>query len=682
MADSILRLKVDSQEYDNKIKRAAEGIKRYADGCRAAGGTLEFLDEGVLEFVKSLGKMDTVMNSTRGQVREMSQALTDLTTTYRSLSDEEKSSPFGQELAKSIEALTERAGQAQDAMSDVQASIKNAASDTRTFDQMAQGAQVLTAGFQGLTGTAELLGINIGDDVQVIAQLQSAMAVTNSLATIQTALQKESALMMGVVAVQTKAAAIAQELLAKNTALATAAGKAFNLVAKANPIGLVATAAIAAGTALFALGKKEDEQVDKLKEAEKAAEEYKKELDDLANKTAGNLYEKLVTLQASWEKLETNGEKTQWIKENSNAFKELGISISSIKDAEDILINNTSAIVEAITLRARAAVLTKQIEKSLEGGITNPGSGEGYAPEGQYTIGFAVSQNLAKELADIEMQIDAITKKWQKGGSGGSGGGGKGGASALLPQYSVAGLTEDLKYLQQEQQKATSPEEWRTYADAIRAVGDEIKKVKGELSSLGTDNTTGGISISGILSAQIQKDEAAFRNKKINVTIHAEKEKVDTTQKVGELVGGVSSIVSSLNQLGVEIPKGFSNVLSGMQVVITILEAIQTIQTVGSILGIFHNGGIVPHAASGYMVPGTHYSNDVTPVLANAGELILSKSQQGNLAAQLSGTQGGYAAQPYVNGEMILLGTNNHLRRSGQGEIVTTKMLKSMGLIN
>jgi hypothetical protein len=31
MADSILKLKVDSQEYDSKLKRATEGLQRYVD---------------------------------------------------------------------------------------------------------------------------------------------------------------------------------------------------------------------------------------------------------------------------------------------------------------------------------------------------------------------------------------------------------------------------------------------------------------------------------------------------------------------------------------------------------------------------------------------------------------------------------------------------------------------------
>ena len=122
MADSILRLKVESQEYDQKIKRAAEGIQQYAQKCREVGGTLEHLDEGVLDFVKALGQMDTVASNSKQQLREMSNALTTLTSTYRGLTDEEKASPFGQELAKGIDMLTERAGQIQDTMADVQAS--------------------------------------------------------------------------------------------------------------------------------------------------------------------------------------------------------------------------------------------------------------------------------------------------------------------------------------------------------------------------------------------------------------------------------------------------------------------------------------------------------------------------------------------------------------------------------
>ena len=99
----------------------------------------------------------------------------------------------------------------------------------------------------------------------------------------------------------------------------------------------------------------------------------------------------------------------------------------------------------------------------------------------------------------------------------------------------------------------------------------------------------------------------------------------------------------------------------------------QDVQIATSIIPGFARGGIIPHAATGFVVPGNDFS-DRTPILASSGELILNKAQQGNLASQLTGaersTQNG---TPYVDGEKIFLGINNFLRRSGRGEIVTSR---------
>lgn len=273
MADNILRLKVDSQEYDNKIKRAAEGIQRYAQRCREAGGTLSILDDGVEEFVRSLGQMDTVASTSKQQLRELSNALANLTTTYRGLTEEERNAPFGKELNKSIQQLTERAGIIQDAMGDVQQSISNVASDTRTFDQLAQGASVVTAGFQGLTGAGKLLGIEMEDNVEVIAKLQAAMAVTNSLTTIQNALQKQSALMQGVMAAKAGLAAAAQKAVALATGDATKAQAAYNAVANANPYVLLATAIAAVTGAFYALGSSADDTANKVNQTTRAIDD-------------------------------------------------------------------------------------------------------------------------------------------------------------------------------------------------------------------------------------------------------------------------------------------------------------------------------------------------------------------------------------------------------------------------
>jgi hypothetical protein len=96
--------------------------------------------------------------------------------------------------------------------------------------------------------------------------------------------------------------------------------------------------------------------------------------------------------------------------------------------------------------------------------------------------------------------------------------------------------------------------------------------------------------------------------------------------------------------------------------------------------------GIIPKAAEGRFIGGNSYSGDnifAGNAWVNSGELVLNRAQQGNLASQLQGvgSSGHYESNPYVQGEYIFLGTNNYTRRTGQGEIVTTGMLKNFGLI-
>ena len=140
-------------------------------------------------------------------------------------------------------------------------------------------------------------------------------------------------------------------------------------------------------------------------------------------------------------------------------------------------------------------------------------------------------------------------------------------------------------------------------------------------------------------------------------------------------------MVSGMENLGIEIPKGFKDTISAVQGVVSILnsivvivQAIEAITTISSILP-FARGGIV-HAANGY-VPGNTYSGDQIPAMLNAGEVVLNRSQQGVLAASLQAVgqsgEGGGGSRPYVSGELIWLGLNNYLNRSGRGEIVTSK---------
>ena len=137
MAESILRLKVESQEYDNKLKRAAEGLTRYAEQCRKAGGTLQYVDDGVLEFTRSLGKMDTVATTTRGKLAELTKTYTELSVQYRQMTDEEKKGEYGKALAASLDQLRGRIQSSKQELDDINKSINGGGGLTSSLDNLA-----------------------------------------------------------------------------------------------------------------------------------------------------------------------------------------------------------------------------------------------------------------------------------------------------------------------------------------------------------------------------------------------------------------------------------------------------------------------------------------------------------------------------------------------------------------
>lgn len=364
MADSILRLRVESTEYDSKLKKASQGLQHYIDNCRKAGGTLAVVEDNTLAFVRALGDMPTVAQGGTQSLREMTKSLTDLTIQYRSLTDKEKNSPFGQAMAQSIQTLTERAGQARDAVDDVNATIKNAASDTRVFDQIAGAAGLATASFQTLQGASKLLGVDLGDNVEVIAKLQAAMAVTNGLTQIQTALQKESALMQGIQTIQTKALAAAQALNATNTTAATTAQAAFNAVAKANPYVLLGSAVLALGGTILAFTKNTKDATEEtqrseaaMKRAQTAADSYRKTV----SSSFADMMVKYDTLKRAWLSLADTHQKQQWINDNKKAFEELGLSVNTVNGAEDVFESNTGKVIDSFRRRAEAAALAARM---------------------------------------------------------------------------------------------------------------------------------------------------------------------------------------------------------------------------------------------------------------------------------------------------------------------------------
>ena len=135
MADSILRLKVESQEYDAKIKRAAAGLQHMEQYCRKMGVTMDYLTDEEKKFIGSLGQMETVSKSARGRLSELTTAFTDLRSQYNRLTDEEKNGDFGRTLNASLEQLKGRIKDAKDELKDIDNELKDSKSIMEQFKE-------------------------------------------------------------------------------------------------------------------------------------------------------------------------------------------------------------------------------------------------------------------------------------------------------------------------------------------------------------------------------------------------------------------------------------------------------------------------------------------------------------------------------------------------------------------
>lgn len=123
MADSILRLKLDSGEYENNIKRATQGLLQMERECRSLGGTLAYLETDQRQFVSSLGRMDTKSQAVKGRVNELSAAYTELRAQYNRLTDEEKKGDFGKALNQSLGEMRERVRDGKQELKDINGEI-------------------------------------------------------------------------------------------------------------------------------------------------------------------------------------------------------------------------------------------------------------------------------------------------------------------------------------------------------------------------------------------------------------------------------------------------------------------------------------------------------------------------------------------------------------------------------
>ena len=378
---------------------------------------------------------------------------------------------FGDQTDKYREMSAEL-GRLQDIQGDIQAQGSILSNDQAQFQGIITGLNGVVGGFTAAQGAVALFAGENENLQKIMLKVQSLMSITMGLQQVSATLNKDSAFRLATVnslrewwnkllaigrgeQIASTAATVADTTATTASTAATTANAAAQTAAnsaKTASVGEstgaaaaqgVQTASAVAGTAaniglagafrmvgaaiksipvfgwilagISALIALVSHFVGKANEAKKAAEEW-------YNAIAENSYKPIAAimdLSARWNALGNDLEaKKQFIEDNKKAFDDLGASVNDVVDAENLLVKNKDAFINAQIEKAKATIYLQQATEKVKELIKKeqevaamPDKSSTYVQTSSFGTGYWVEGinqakvEAKKELADLRAEI-------------------------------------------------------------------------------------------------------------------------------------------------------------------------------------------------------------------------------------------------------------------------------------
>ncbi len=274
-----------------------------------------------------LGKTEEKTKSFRSQIREAREALIAM-------------EQAGKRGTPEYQALQTRLGELTDAMSDAQAQANVLANDEKGFQGVVSMVSGLTGAFSAAQGAIGLFAGENENLNKIMLKVQSLMAITIGLQQVAQTLNKDSYFSIVVLTKAKELWAAANLKVATTLGITTAAATAL-MAALTLGLSVAITAIIVALSKLSS----------KSSEARKELKAFNESIIDNAYKSIAAVEQ----LSTEWDKLGNNLKaKEKYIEDNKEKFEELGASVRSVKDAENLLIDNKDKFIESLVLKAKA----------------------------------------------------------------------------------------------------------------------------------------------------------------------------------------------------------------------------------------------------------------------------------------------------------------------------------------
>lgn len=444
----------------------------------------------------ALLKEEQTLNTNKAKVEQNTQAKAILRTQVMNLKNSlAEMEQAGKRDTDEFRAMQVELGRLQDAMTDANTQAKIMSDDYRNLNTAVEVIGGVTGAFSAAQGAVGLFAGENENLQKIMVKVQSLMAITIGLQQVSKTLNKDSYTQLVLVR-------RAKELLTVAEAkFATALGIS-NVMAKA----LMATLTLGLSVAITAIVVVLDRFITKNREAKKAQEEFNKKVSDTAASSIANFN----ALSYAWGQLGNNLEaKQKFVEQNADKFKELGFTINTVKQAEDLLVANGSRFVEALMQRAKATataeLAVEQYKKVIEAQNTLDRTPKAYvSKKGTYTDGYGTKRegtitvkdskwqeaedDLAKQQAAYEKLIAqqaTFTAEEKKILAS------IGADSATITEGSINALEDQINKLQAKYKEAGNDQERAKYLKQIQATQKTLDKI-----TAGSKKTPGGSSTS------------------------------------------------------------------------------------------------------------------------------------------------------------------------------------------
>ena len=172
--DVITRFKLETTQYDSKMRSAVKELSDFAKTATQAGSNFNNFTKKQVEAARAVGNMETTCTDAKGKVKELVSSFNDFARAYNALNEQQKQGDFAKAMAESLTTLQGRIKQAKAEMQGLSAPGAQGGGGflsgiTGKMDGMLSvlGGNLMTKGVGMAAGFASEMGDMIAQSVQL-----------------------------------------------------------------------------------------------------------------------------------------------------------------------------------------------------------------------------------------------------------------------------------------------------------------------------------------------------------------------------------------------------------------------------------------------------------------------------------------------------------------------------------